>query len=88
MRLRLAVGHRAAPAPIAMLLRLADGKYESCRLELNGPDAAPPPLADAMRSEPSRASESLSRAALRTKLCVNNARLGEALQILEEWSRV
>ena len=83
-RLRLTVEHRAAPAPEAMLLRLAGGKDEPCRLELDGSDAAPPPLADAVRTELRRAPQSISRAALRTKLRVNNARLGEALQVLEE----
>ncbi len=82
--LRLSVEHRAAPAPESMLVRLAGGTDEPCRLELGGPDAAPPPLAEAVRAELQSAPESLSRAALRTKLRVNNARLGQALQTLEQ----
>lgn len=83
-RLRLSVEHRAAPAPESMLVRLTGGTGEPCRLELCGPGAAPPPLAEAVRAELQRTPESLSRAALRAKLRVNNARLGQALNILEE----
>ncbi len=81
--LRLKVEHRAAAAPDTLMLHLAGGKGEPCRLELDG-TAAPPPLADAVRRELRRAPEPLSRAALRKKLRVKNVRLGETLQILEE----
>jgi AAA domain len=82
--LRLKVEHRAAAAPEALMLHLAGGNGEPCRLELEGAEAPPPPLADAVRRELRRAPEPLSRAALRKKLRVKNVRLGEALQVLEE----
>jgi hypothetical protein len=68
--LRLNVEHRAAAAPEALMLHLAGGKGEPCRLELDGTAAPPPPLADAVRRELRRAPEPLSRAALRKKLLV------------------
>jgi AAA domain len=82
--LRLRVEHRAAPAPDALMLHLAGGKTGPCRLELDGTETAPPPLADAVRCELRRAPEPLSRAALRKKLRVKSVRLGQTLQILEE----
>ncbi len=64
------------------MLHLAGGNTEPCRLELDGADAAPP-LADAVRIELRRSGDPLSKAALRKQLRVNNARLGETLQTLE-----
>ena len=83
-QLRLTVQHRAAPAPEPMLLQLAGGNGQPCRLQLEGPDAEPPPLAEAVRAQLRQAQEPCSRAALRQLLRVNNARLGEALSTLEE----
>lgn len=83
-RLRLTVEHRAAPAPEPMLLRLAGGNGEPLRLQLDGPDSRPTPLAEAVRAELRRAHKPLSRAALRHQLRVNNARLGETLCTLEQ----
>ncbi len=80
--LRLNVEHRAAAAPEALMLHLAGGKGEPCRLELDGADATPP-LADAVRNELRRSGDPLSKTALRKQLRVNNARLGETLQTLE-----
>lgn len=83
-QLRLTVQHRAAPAPEPMLLRLAGGHGEPCRLELDGLDAEPPPLAEAVRAHLRQAGVPCSRATLRRQLRVNNARLGEALSAMEE----
>jgi len=83
-QLRLTVQHRAAPAPEPMLLHLAGGNGEPCRLQLDGADTEPPPLAEAVRAELGHAHTPCSRTTLRQKLRVNNARLGEALGALEE----
>ena len=82
--IRLTVQHRAAPAPEPMRLQLAGGHGHPCRLELDGLDAEPPPLAEAIRDELRHAAEPCSRATLRQRLRVNNARLGEALCALEQ----
>jgi hypothetical protein len=84
-RLRLTVEHRAAPAPAPdpLLLRLAGGHGQPCRLTLDGPDTEPMPLAEAVRTELRRAGYPMSRTALRQTLRVNNARLGDALLTLE-----
>jgi AAA domain len=82
--LRLKVEHRAAPAPETIMLHLAGGRDEPCRLELDAADAPPPPLADAVRRELRRSGNPLSKATLRKQLRVNNARLGETLQTLED----
>ena len=83
-QLRLTVQHRAAPAPESMLLHLAGGNDEPCRLQLDGSDSEPPPLAEAVRTALRHAGQPCSRAALRQQLRVNNARLGETLRTLEE----
>ena len=83
-QLRLTVQHRAAPAAEPMLLRLAGGNGEPCRLQLDGADTAPPPLAEAVRSQLRQIGAPCSRVTLRQLLRVNNARLGDALRILEQ----
>lgn len=83
-RLRLTVEHRAAPAPNPMLLRLAGGQDQPSRLVLDGNDAEPPPLAEAVRHELRHANRPLTRTALRKRLRVNNARLGDVLQSLQQ----
>ena len=82
--LRLSVEHRAAPAPEPLLLRLAGGHGQPCSLTLDGPEAEPPPLAEAVRHELRCAPYPLSRTALRKRLRVNNARLGDTLLSLEQ----
>lgn len=83
-RLRLSVEHRAAPAPEPLLLRLAGGNGQPCRLQPDGLDSEPPPLAEAVRAELRSAGQPMSRTALRQSLRVNNARLGDALRSLEQ----
>ena len=83
-QVRLTVQHRAAPAPQPMLLRLAGGDGEPCRLQLDGEDVEPPPLAEAVRDQLRHVDEPCSRARLRQLLRVNNARLGDALRTLEQ----
>ncbi len=83
-QLRLTVQHRAAAAPEPMLLSLAGGDGQPCRLQLEGNDTQPPPLAEAVRDQLRQVRKPCSRAALRQLLRVNNARLGEALSSLEE----
>lgn len=80
-QLRLTIEHRSAPTPEPLLLRLTG---EPMHLELDGPDAEPPPLADAVRDELRRAGTPCSKAMLRHRLRVNNARLGHTLRILEQ----
>jgi hypothetical protein len=83
-QLRLTVQHRAAPAPEPMMLRLAGGNGEPCRLQLDGADVEPTPLAEAVRAQLRHAGQPCSRATLRQQLRVNNARLGDALRTLEQ----
>jgi len=83
-QLRLTVQHRAAAAPDPMLLRFVGGNGQPCRLQLDGHDTEPPPLAEAVRAQLRHAGQPCSRAALRQQLRVNNARLGEALRTLEK----
>ena len=82
--IRLTVQHRSAPAPEPMLLRLAGGNGQPCRLQLHGYDTGPAPLEEAVRDLLRRAGTACSRATLRKQLRVNNARLGEALLTLEQ----
>lgn len=82
--LRLTVQHRSAPTPEPMLLRLAGGNGQPCRLQLHGHDATPAPLEEAVQDALRRADSPCSRASLRKQLRVNNARLGEALTTLEK----
>jgi hypothetical protein len=86
-RLRLTVEHRGAPSPDPLLLRLcggADGEPLGLRVTDDDGEATPPtPLVEALRTELRRAGRPLSRAALRERLRVNNARLGGALRSLE-----
>jgi hypothetical protein len=82
--LRLTVQHRAAPAPQPMLLRLAGGNGDPLHLQLDGHPTPPPSLADAVRDQLRLSNEPLSRTALRQRLGVNNARLGQALAHLEQ----
>ena len=83
-QLRLTVQHRAAAAPDPMLLRFVSGNGEPCRLQLDGLDTEPPPLAEAVRTQLRHLGQPCSRADLRQQLRVNNARLGEALSMLEQ----
>lgn len=82
--LRLSVQHRAAPAPDPLLLSLAGGNGQPLHLQIEGQPAPTLPLADAVREQLRLAGQPLSRAALRERLRVNNARLGDALARLEQ----
>jgi hypothetical protein len=82
--IRLTVQHRSTSAPEPMLLRLAGGNGQPCRLQLHGHDTPPAPLEEAVREALSRTPTPCSRATLRKQLRVNNARLGEALVSLEQ----
>ena len=83
-RLQLTVEHRSAPAPDPLLLRLSGGADQPLSLLVDSAAAAPPPLAEAVRAALRSAGQPLSRTALRQRLRVNNARLGVALQTLEQ----
>ena len=94
-RLQLTVEHRSAPAPDPLLLRLAGGADplllrlaggadQPLSLLVDSDNAPPPPLAEAVRAALGAAAHPLSRTALRQRLRVNNARLGVALQTLEQ----
>jgi hypothetical protein len=83
-QLRLTVQHRAAAAPQPMLLRLAGGDGQPCRLQLDGTHTAPPPLDEAVRTQLRQVGQPCSRTTLRQLLHVNNARLGDALRTLEK----
>ncbi len=80
-QLQLTIEHRAAPAPTPKLLRLI--KDHPAHLELIGEQAEATPLVDALRHVLLEAPEPITRTALRQRLRINNARLGEALQKLE-----
>ncbi len=83
-RLRLTVEHRAAPAPNPLLLSLVHTDGEPLHLQIQGDDPGPLPLAEAVRHALRNAPRPLSRSALRQRLRVNNARLGDALLSLEQ----
>ena len=83
-RLQLTVEHRSAPAPDPLLLRLSGGADQPLSLLVDSAAAPPPPLAEAVRAALRSAGQPLSRTALRQRLRVNNARLGLALQTLEQ----
>lgn len=83
-QLRLTVQHRAAAAPDPMLLRFVSENGQPCRLQLEGLDAEPPPLEEAVRAHLRLTGQPCSRADLRQQLRVNNARLGDALRRLEQ----
>ena len=83
-RLRLTVEHRGAAAPDPLLLRLAGGDGEPLRLAVDEESSAPLPLTETVRTHLQRAARPLSRTTLRQQLRVNNARLGQALQFLEQ----
>ena len=80
--LQLTVEHRAGPAPEPMRLRLVDDD-EGIRLRLGGGKPPTPPLTEAVREALRNADGPRTRAALRSQLAVNNARLGQALEELE-----
>jgi len=80
--LQLTVEHRAGPTPEPMRLSLVDDD-EGIRLRLGGTDRPAPPLAEAVRTALRDADGPSTRAALRSQLAVNNARLGDALTELE-----
>lgn len=77
----LTIEHRAAPAPKPILLQLVQDK--PAHLEVVDSRGATPPLAEQVRQALLGAKAPLTRDALRRQLCVNNARLGEALVYLE-----
>ena len=83
-RLQLTVEHRAAPAPDPLLLRLSGDAHQPLSLLVDGAAAPPPPLTEAVRTALRTADQPLSRTALRQRLRVNNARLGVALQTLQQ----
>ena len=84
-RLQLTVEHRAAPAPDPLLLRLSGGgAHQPLSLIVDGAAAPPPPLTEVVRAALRSADQPLSRTALRQRLRVNNARLGVALQTLQQ----
>ena len=83
-RLQLTVEHRSAPAPDPLLLRLSGGADQPLSLLVDSADAPPPPLAEAVRAALRSAGQPLSRTVLRQRLRVNNARLGVALQTLQQ----
>ena len=82
--LQLSIQHRAAPAPEPMKLKLEGGNGRPCHLTIEGIDDHPPPLAEAVRELLREAQIPCSRTELRRRLRVNNARLGETLEALEE----
>ena len=83
-RLQLAVEHRSAPAPDPLLLRLSGGGDQPLSLLVDSADAPPPPLPEAVRAALRSAGQPLSRTVLRQRLRINNARLGVALQTLQQ----
>ena len=81
--LQLTVEHRFGPAPEPMRLRLVDDGGAT-RLQLHGEVSEPAPLAEAVRMALRETDGPCTRTALRAQLSVNNARLGAALQELEQ----
>ena len=86
-RLKLVVEHRAAPAPEPMMLELVDDA-RGIRLEVTGRDARPQPLDERVRQALTTSGQPRSRKALRSELQVNNKRLGDALDRLDERGQI
>jgi RecA-family ATPase len=80
-QIALTIEHRAASAPKPIRLRLVQEK--PAHLEILDSKDAPPPLTEQVRQVLLGVTKPLTRDALRKQLCVNNARLGEALHHLE-----
>jgi len=88
-RLTLSVEHRSAPSLDSVGVALLDDDPEAPHLEITGDgpddDTPPQPLADAVLQALRQAhGVPLTRAALRQQLRVNNKRLGDALNHLEQ----
>jgi len=86
-RLKLVVEHRAAPAPEPMLLELVDDA-RGIRLEVTGRDARPQPLDERVRQVLAGSPGPRSRKTLRAELQVNNKRLGDALDRLDQRGQI
>ena len=86
-RLKLVVEHRAAPAPEPMMLELVDDA-RGIRLEVTGRDARPQPLDERVRQALAGSAGPRSRKALRAELKVNNKRLGDALDRLDQRGQI
>lgn len=89
----LTVEHRSAPAPDPMTLDLVTGKDDTARLSVSDADAERPgaavgDLADAAFDEIAKASEPITRSALRATLGIRNERLGGILSALEQNRRI
>lgn len=84
-QLLLTLEHRSAPAPDPIPLRLVCAPDVPPHLEIVEPDGttAPPSLDEQIRRHLLEVGEPVTRDALRRLLRVNNARLGEALTLLE-----
>jgi len=82
----LTLEHRAARSPEPMLVELDGQDNGTCLRVVRGAvatDASTPGLDDQVLDALAHASEPLTRAVLRTRLRVNNKRLGDALRRLE-----
>ena len=85
-RLQLTIEHRAAPAPEPLFLELTGNPPHLELCEPPGDDQ--PTLEDTILSALRRAPGPLRRTELRSMLGVNNKRLGDALQQLEQLGRI
>lgn len=89
----LTVEHRSAPAPDPMTFDLVTGKDGTARLSVSDADAENRgeivgDLADAALDEIGKATEPITRSALRARLGVRNERLGRILSSLERNRRI
>ena len=86
--LRLTIEHRSAPAPEPRFLRLTGNPPHLTLVEIQPQDDGQPRIEDRILQTLQRSPTPIQRNQLRALLAINNARLGRALEILEQQGRI
>lgn len=86
--LRLTIEHRHAPAPEPRFLRLSGDTPHLTLLEVDPNTEGQPSIEERVLETLRRSQTPIPRNQLRAQLAINNARLGSALESLEQSSRI
>ena len=86
--LRLTMEHRSAPAPDPRFLRLAGNPPHLTLLDIQPDDDSQSSIEDRLLQTLQRSPTPIRRTQLRSLLAINNARLGRALETLEQQGRI
>ncbi len=86
--LRLTIEHRHAPAPEPRFLRLSGDTPHLTLLEVDPNTEGQPSIEERVLETLRRSQTPISRTQLRAQLAINNARLGSALESLEQSRRI